>query len=329
MKTARYFCNYLPDNGENCKKYKVWQEDVMYCEGFEIRTDLAVEIREDLEKKGKRLEGVRVEEVKRGDIIVTTVVIETDTASKIMRKAKGKYLTIDAQHVTWDGEDGEEMTAVIGECITGLITEEQRKSVLVVGLGNRRVTPDALGPQAVDNLCVNRHFENTGKNKISAIAPGVMAQTGIETAVLIKGIVNETKPTAVIVLDALAARSIHRLNTTVQLSDAGISPGSGVGNHRHAIDFESIGVPVVAIGIPTVVDALTIINDTMNRINEIMIVGYADLNEEERRTFVYELLAPQWRSMFVTPKNIDETIKNMSNTLAGAISYALLKKDKL
>ena len=305
----------------------------MNRERFEIRTDLALEVREDIKEKGEELNGISVNEEERygGDIKITTVSIETDEAAKVMRKSKGKYLTIEAPFMTWEDEKEQELIeGVVADFIKSLLSKEQRQSVLVVGLGNREVTPDALGPMIVDNLCVNRHIpgESKTQNKISAVAPGVMAQTGIETAVLVKGVASETKPTAVIALDALAARNIHRLNTTIQLSDAGISPGSGVGNHRHALNYESLGVPVVAIGIPTVVDAATIVHDTMSRLMG-ELPEYRELAEEEKRMLVYELMTPQWREMFVTPKNVDETIKNMSVTLSKAICRALLGCDRL
>lgn len=303
---------------------------------FEARTDLALEVREDMAKKGEELRGVRVDEEKaEAGFRITTVTIETKEAEKAMKKSMGSYLTIESENITWEEDEQEEIAGVVAKYIRRLLPAEARKSVLVVGLGNRQVTPDALGPQIVDNLCVNRHFPEgfDMENLISAVAPGVMAQTGIETAVMIKGIVEQTKPTAVIALDALAARNIGRLNTTVQLSDAGISPGSGVGNHRHALNRESLNVPVVAVGIPTVVDAATIVNDTMDRLifatdaamggESALAEGYGALSEHEKRMLVYELLEPRWKNMFVTPKNVDETIKNMSITMAKAICQAL------
>ena len=144
--------------------------------------------------------------------------------------------------------------------------------MLVVGLGNREVTPDALGPRVVDNLFITRHivkeygkyaFGEKNVNRISSIVPGVMAQTGMESLEIIHGIIDETKPDLVIVIDALAARSTKRLNRTIQVTDTGINPGSGVGNHRHGLNKKSLGIPVISIGIPTVVDAATIVNDTM------------------------------------------------------------------
>lgn len=289
-----------------------------------IRTDLALEIREDMERRGEELSGINVTHEKKKDILVTTVTIETERAAKAMRRSCGSYLTLEAPWVRWN--DGEEKAVedVLSECIKKLIPEKLRKSVLVVGLGNRQVTPDALGPHIVDRLCINKHYAKDGENTISAIAPGVMAQTGIETARLVKGVVEQTKPTAIIALDALAARNTGRLNTTIQLSDAGISPGSGVGNHRHAIDYAAMKVPVIAIGIPTVVDAVTIVNDTMNGLLDAMHIGYEGIAEEERRELVESFLDPNLKTMFLTPKNVDESIINMSDTLAGAICMAVL-----
>ena len=290
----------------------------------DIRTDLALEVREDMERRGEELSGVNVKHEKKKDILITTVTIENERAAKAMRKSRGSYLTLEAPWVKWNAGEEETIAEVLTEYIKELIPEKLRKSVLVVGLGNRQVTPDALGPWIVDRLCINKHYAKEGENTISAIAPGVMAQTGLETAELVKGVVEQTKPTAIIALDALAARNVRRLNTTIQLSDAGISPGSGVGNHRHAIDYDTMKVPVVAIGIPTVVDAITIVNDTMNKLLDAMQIEYEYLTESERRDLILELLDPNLKTMFLTPKNVDESIINMSDTLASAICMAVL-----
>ena len=204
--------------------------------------------------------------------------------------------------------------------------------MLVVGLGNRKVTPDALGPYGVDNLNITRHIiKEYGKyamgedavNLISAIVPGVMGQTGMETVEIIKGIVKETKPDIIIAIDALAARSSRRLNRTIQIADTGINPGSGVGNHRNAITKETVGVPVIAIGVPTVVDAATIVNDTMENLIAalessetlrgvgVVMQGY---NAAEKYELVKELISPHLNGLFVTPKDIDETVKRISFT---------------
>ncbi|MBQ9765850.1 MAG: GPR endopeptidase [Lachnospiraceae bacterium] len=296
----------------------------MGTEAFNVRTDLALEVREDMEQKGQQLDGVTVTEENRDGFLITTVSIDTEEAAGKMGKVKGNYLTIEVGEPTWF-EVEEELAAVISEYIRKLLPPELRKSVLVVGLGNRQVTPDALGPWIVDRLCVNRHYSEDGENQISAIAPGVMAQTGIETAVVVKGVVEETKPTAIIALDALAARNVKRLNATIQLSDAGISPGSGVGNHRNAIDKESMGVPVIALGIPTVVDATTIASDTMGRLMDALDIEYKFLSQEERRALVYELLDENLKTMFLTPKNVDESVVNMSDTLAKAICMGIIE----
>ena len=202
---------------------------------------------------------------------------------------------------------------------------EKESSILVVGLGNRDVTADALGPNVVDNLTVTRHMVKEfgkaayGKKRMhvtSALIPGVMAKTGMESAEIIKGVVEKTKPDAVIVIDALAARSIRRLNRTVQISDAGIHPGSGVGNNRNVITRESLGVPVIAIGVPTVVDAATIVND-----------AFAKLSGGEGREWMRMQDFPEGFSelynMYVTGKDVDYEIKQISHIICDAIEGAL------
>jgi spore protease len=221
-----------------------------------------------------------------------------------------------------------------------LPVEERELSVLVVGLGNREVTPDALGPRVVDNMMITRHIiRKFGKyafglkqnHQVSSIVPGVMAQTGMETLEIIRGIQKETRPDYMIVIDALAARSTKRLNRTIQITDTGISPGSGVGNHRHALNQESVGRPVIAIGIPTVVDAVTIVGDTMNHLVSAMEEtrrledlgkSISRLEEAEKQELIRELLSPNLNAMFVTPKDIDESIKRLSYTISEGINLA-------
>ena len=206
------------------------------------------------------------------------------------------------------------------------------------GLGNREVTPDALGPYVADHLAVNRHVvKEYGKyamgmehaNMISAIVPGVMGQTGMESSEIVRGIVNETHPDIVIAVDALAARSSRRLNRTVQIADTGIHPGSGVGNHRIGMTEESLGVPVIGIGVPTVVDAATIVNDTMENFIQALessesLKGVGRelraCNAGEKQEFVRELISPHLNGMFMTPKDVDELIHHISHTLSEAIN---------
>ena len=209
---------------------------------------------------------------------------------------------------------------------------------MVVGLGNRKVTPDALGPYVVDNLNITRHIvKEYGKyamgedqaRLVSAIVPGVMGQTGMETVEILKGVVEETKPDLLIAIDALAARSSRRLNSTIQIADTGINPGSGVGNHRNAITEDTVGVPVIAIGVPTVVDAATIVNDTMENLIEaletsetlkgvgVVMQGY---NAAEKYELIKELISPHLNGLFVTPKDIDETVKRISFTISESLN---------
>ncbi len=283
-------------------------------ERFQIRTDLALEARESFEEDGVEIRGVAIEESydEERDIRVTRVCIETENGARAMGKPVGTYLTLEAPRLS-DPDDGyhREVSRQLAEELKQLLGTEEEKAVLVVGLGNREVTPDALGPEAVNNLMITRHVVREygkaalGKEKVhlvSGIVPGVMAQTGMETFEIIKGIIDETKPDVVVAIDALAARSTKRLNRTIQLSDAGIHPGSGVGNHRNSLTRESLGIPIVAIGVPTVVDAATIIYDATGDRNAI---------------------SPGLNGMFVTPKDIDETIKRLSFTISEALNIAL------
>ena len=212
--------------------------------------------------------------------------------------------------------------------------EEIGTSILVAGLGNRLVTPDALGPQVADNLYITRHiikefgrraYENEQVQPISAIVPGVMAQTGMECVEILKGVVKETKPDFLITVDALAARSIRRLGRTIQLTDTGITPGSGIGNHRNAINRKSVGVPVISLGVPTVVVAATIVSDAMTEfISALSLSDLQKLDERERQELARELLSPQLNGLFVTPKNIDDSIKNLSFLISEGLNIALL-----
>lgn len=310
---------------------------------FNIRTDLALEAKESFEEDDVKIRGVRVEEEedKELEIRTTTVVIETENGAKTMGKPVGTYITMEAPNMSVPDEDyHREISRVLAGHVRSLMGEEEQ-SVLVVGLGNRDVTPDALGPHVVNNLRITRHvIKEYGKMNLeegqthmtSAIVPGVMAQTGMETLEIIRGVVEETKPTLVIVIDALAARSTRRLSRTIQITNTGINPGSGVGNHRNGINAQCLGVPVIAIGVPTVVDAATIVNDTMENLVESMDhseqiknLGGAlgTLNRVEKQQMIRELISPHLNTMFVTPKDIDETVKRISYTISEGLNMAL------
>mgnify|MGYP001116234542 FL=1 len=280
-----------------------------------VRTDLALEARESVEEKAEGLHGVAVEEEydEASDVHITKVVIETKNGAKMLGKPMGIYITLEAPTMTEPEEDyHQEISEILAGQIRSVLPEPDREqSILVVGLGNREVTADSLGPNVVDNLLVNRHIvREYGKvayncskmHQISSLVPGVMAKTGMESAEIIRGVIGETKPDLVIVIDALAARSTKRLNRTIQITNTGIHPGSGVGNHRNAITQESLKVPVLALGVPTVVDAATIVGDAMG----------------ERPVALKEL-----NNMYVTTKDVDQQIQQISHIICDGINKAL------
>lgn len=312
---------------------------------FQVRTDLALETREKFEEDNVEIKGVKVEEEYLGetDIKITTMVIETENGAKAMGRTKGNYITVEAPNM--DGQDEEyhqKISMELAKIIQKLLPKAEEKiSVLVAGLGNREVTPDALGPRVVDNMMITRHvLKEFGKyafgeeevSSVSGIVPGVMAQTGMESQEIIRGIVEETRPDVMIAIDALAARSTKRLSRTIQITDTGINPGSGVGNHRHGLSKDTIGIPVIAIGVPTVVDAATIVGDTMQNLIQAMeenahlqslSTGLNALNAMEKYELIRELLSPQLNTMFVTPKDIDESVKQLSFTISEGLNIAL------
>ena len=298
---------------------------------YNIHTDLALEDKERFESDNVEISGVSVEEVykEEKEIQITTVKILTENGAKIMRKPVGTYITMEAPNMTVPDEEyqmgiAEELASYLKELLK---IEKKDYTALVVGLGNRNVTPDALGPQVVDDLRVTRHIiKEYGKyamaeeeaHMVSAIAPGVMAQTGMESSEIVKGIVSEVKPDFVIAIDALAARNTKRLNRTIQIANTGINPGSGVGNHREGITEETLGIPVIAIGVPTVVSAATIVRDTM----ESMMTGW---EPEEKNKAFDSLIAPHLHGMFVTLKDIDETILRLSELVSEALNLLFIK----
>lgn len=321
-------------------------------EKYSIRTDLALEQKERFESDNVEVQGVILEEEydEEKEIRITTVRIETENGAKIMKKPVGTYVTVEAPSLSvpdeeYHSEIAKELSNYLSKFLgDNLSVTDKDFSILVVGLGNRKVTPDALGPIVVDNLNISRHIvKEYGKyamgedevHLISAIVPGVMGQTGMETVEIIRGVVNETKPDLIIAVDALAARSSKRLNRTIQITDTGINPGSGVGNHRNAITKETVGVPVIAIGVPTVVDAATIVNDTMENLlmaletSEtlkgvgVVMQGYS---ATEKYELVKELISPNLNGLFVTPKDIDETVKRIGYTISEALNYLFSKR---
>ena len=292
-----------------------------------IRTDLAVELKEDLDKEDC-LDGVSLSSYMEYGVNVSKIMVKNKAGAKLLGKPIGNYITLENKELLQADESiHEQFVQVLYDNLEDMLKDA--KNILVVGLGNREVTPDALGPYVVDNLFITRHLiqEKLIKDTkiLSAICPGVMAQTGVETLYILKGICKEVKPDVIIAVDALAAREPSRLNTTIQLCDTGISPGSGVGNHRLSLNEETLGVKVIAIGVPTVISVTSIISEAMEAmVNELSTRKdrhyEMDFDESEKFDLVSRLVSPELATMFVTPKNIDESVKRISYTISEAIN---------
>lgn len=297
------------------------------------RTDLAVEMREDIHDD-EPITGVHVLTKNNGDsdIREVRIIVENEEGAMRLGKPIGTYITLESEHLR-EHDEGihEPMMEVLSHHLKEFIGPKRR--IMVAGLGNRDVTPDALGPYVVDHLYVTRHLLEEGiiskSIEVSAIAPGVMAQTGMESSVILHALAREIRPDLLIVIDALAARESDRLGKTIQIADTGIIPGSGVGNHRNAINEETIGIPVLAIGVPTVIAVPTIVNDAM----DVMVAAIGKqstrnilkkFNEEERYQLACEMVTPYLENMFVTPKDVDESVKRISYTISEAINRAAL-----
>lgn len=297
---------------------------------YRIRTDLALETTERFTEEKVEIRGVEVSENynEEKDVRTTVVKIKSENGAKAMGRPQGTYITIEAPNLSVPDEDyHREVSEEIARHLRQLIDLKTEQSILVVGLGNQDITADSLGPHVVDNLHMTRHIireyglKSMGEERMhrtSGIIPGVMAQTGMETSEIIQGVVSETQPDVVIAIDALAARSTRRLNRTIQITDTGIHPGSGVGNHRVGLTEDNLQVKVIGIGVPTVVDAATIVYDSMAHLLEA-------LDEAEQKEFLEEMVSPHLHSMFVTPKDVDETVKYLSFTISEGLNMAFGK----
>lgn len=278
-----------------------------------FRTDLALERQEILNKSD--FSGVTTETEESGNIKITRITITSNEAEKQLLKPKGRYITVEVPPFSSDAEMFDDKLKLLSKEIYSVLPSDNGE-VLVVGLGNEQITADALGPKTVSLILATRHISSEilssigldGIRSVSALSPGVLGRTGIETGEIIRGIVDRIKPDAVIVVDALASRSIKRLGTTVQISDTGISPGSGVGNNRKRLDETTLGVKVISIGVPTVVDGETLAFD------------FAD----KKKTKSFSAL-PESKNVFVTPKEIDLLIERASKLVSMAINCALQK----
>ncbi len=310
---------------------------------YNFRTDLATERRDIYQKASKQegeIDGIEsTKEEVNENIKVERVKITNENGEKAIGKPVGNYITIDIKKLKIAQEEEIEQAAnTLSNELKKILDEhvDKQGEILVVGLGNIYVTPDSLGPKVINEIDVTRHIINylpqyveEGTRMVSAIAPGVLGTTGIETVEILKGIVDNIHPKLVIVIDALASRSIERISSTVQLSDTGIVPGAGVGNTRSEISIKTLGIPVIAIGIPTVVETAVLVNDSLDLFieklqDEAKSNDYLNkLKEEDNYEEIKEALVPKDYNLIVTPKEIDELIENMKDIVAIGINNSL------
>lgn len=303
-----------------------------------VNVDMALEAHDIVRgQTGQEIQGVSMDKQSFDNAQVTIIKILDASAEQTMGKPMGTYITIDAPEIRQNNKQiHNEIAEVMSKQLSSLIKIGPEASVLIVGLGNWNATPDALGPRVVNYTLVTRHLKkyapqdlSGGLRSVSALAPGVLGITGIETAEIIKGVVEKSKPDLVIAVDALAAQSPERIATSIQLADTGISPGSGLGNQRMGIDQKSMGVPVIAIGVPTVVNAAVIAQSTLDQFlqqlasNPVCSPIMQSLNPITMEQIVKSVLNPYSTNLMVTPKEIDDLIRAIAKIVAGGISIAL------
>ena len=310
---------------------------------FNFRTDLADE-RHDIYKKANKLDdkidGIEVDNNEIDENFkITRVKITNENGEKAIGKPIGNYITMDIKNIKIvDEEDIEKTSNILSEEIKKLVNEqiESKDDVLVVGLGNMYVTPDSLGPKVVNDIEVTRHiikylpqYIDENARPVSAVSPGVLGTTGIETSEIIYGIVEKTNPKLIIIIDSLASRSMDRISKTIQIADTGIVPGAGVENTRKEISKNTIGIPVIAIGVPTVVESAVLVNDCLDLFieklqDEAKSNDYLNsLKQQDNYEEIKEVLVPKEYNMIVTPKEIDELIDNMCKIVSSGINTAL------
>ncbi len=311
---------------------------------YNIRTDLALEAQEIVrDQTAAEVPGVTSEKLQEEGISISRLQVESDEASRQLGKSKGRYLTFEVPGLRRkDTGLQDRLSEVLARELVEFLElpSNLNHAVLVVGLGNWNVTPDSLGPKVIEDLLVTRHAISMGERilgegfrAVCALSPGVLGTTGIETGEIVAALVSRVKPSMLIVVDALAARRLERLHTTIQVADSGINPGSGVGNNRLGINSQTMGIPVVAIGVPTVVDSSTIVSDAFDALAQRFkkdARGYAldnvmrDFNWEQRRALITEVLEPYAGGrLMVTPKETDTFIDDMAYIISGALNSAL------
>lgn len=328
---------------------------------YQLRTDLAID---EISEKTK-LKGVKSKVEIQNNVKITEVILDDEND---LGKKKGKYITLEFEDIT-DRDNNDKVKEILITNLKKILKIKKDSLGLIVGLGNDKSTADSLGPLTVNNIIVTNHIfllDNLSDNykRISAINPGVMGETGIETSDIIEGVINRINPDYLIVIDSLASKSIERLNKTIQITDTGIHPGSGIGNKRKEISFETLNIPVIAIGVPTVVDAAVIVSDTINFIyknyefnksfnknpkskltfnnvnylksnieenkeeKEKLLGLIGTLNDEELQILLYEVLNPVGYNLMVTPKEIDFVIEKLSKLISDALNSAIHSIDK-
>ena len=309
---------------------------------YNFRTDLADE-RADIFKKNNNnldnIDGIETDVKEQGNVKITTVKVTNENGENAIGKPKGQYITIDIKKLKIATDDDiENYSNILSNELKKLIDMhiEKEDEILVVGLGNIYVTPDALGPKVINEIDVTRHILKympevleEGTRPVSAVSPGVLGTTGIETLEIVNGIVQNVKPKLIIVIDALASRSIERISSSIQLSDTGIVPGAGVDNTRKEISQRTLNIPVIALGIPTVVESAVLVNDCLNLfIENLQEKAQSNeylnkLKEQDNYEEIKEALIPKDYNMIVTPKEIDDLIENMKDVVARGINFAV------
>jgi spore protease len=356
MTSYKFFRIWKHIDSEKRGKFEMNNDEHLDLSVYEVRTDLAVEAHELASRSGV-IPGVKIEEDEDEGILISRITVETAQAGQAIGKMPGQYITFEVPGLRTKDTPLQDRVA------TKLAQEFQRylhrlnipdnAKILVIGLGNWNVTADAIGPIVVENLLVTRHYfelqpdrVSPGYRQVSALSPGVMGITGIETSEIVQGIVDRTKPDLIIAVDALASRALERVNTTIQIADTGISPGSGVGNKRKALNRETLGVPVIAIGVPTVVDAVTIASDTIDfvldhlqkqvnpasnppsganpdQVHNALMGSVGQLTPQEKRQLIHEVLYPIGHNLMVTPKEVDAFVEDIANIIANGLNAAL------
>ena len=301
---------------------------------FSPRTDLALDaaaLKNPI--PGQKIDGVEVDSYNSEDVTVTKVTITNSRGEKTIGKRMGNYVTVECRNIRHGNPDSiSHVSEVFKKELKSIVDKFRHNTILVVGLGNRFITPDSLGPKVSDGIEVTRHL---GKNNVNlcTVSPGVLGITGIETLEIIEGIVRKINPDIIIAVDALASGSMERICTTIQIADTGITPGAGVGNKRKELSQNTLGVPVIAVGVPTVVDAATVANDAMEHLLSAL-EGSVDVDDvlrddSFRLALIKKSVNPYFGELIVTPSEIDSVIDTVAGVISVGINDICNKRDCL